>query len=622
MIAQVIPAKRGPLHLNWFDYLVPSELESKLHIGHLVTIPLRSRIEFGIVRSLSTTSEAANSRLKPLAAIVNEQPLLSQAQLAFLEDLSALYSTSLGLLVKSNLLPLQKRKLQKLIARAGELSKSAKKNSKPKVFVYNNQGEKKQYLENASAVGGQLLILVPEIIDVELTLALLPQAIKDQAVAITSDLSVKDFSAAWQMVWRGEKTIVVGTRQALLLPWFDLRTIIIDDEGNPNHKSFDMAPRFHARDAGLLLAQQHGAQLHLLSHALSPETYYFADKKIYEAAGELVPKIRPDATIISLTGERRSGNKGILSTQLVEAIQGASAGTLFFLCHRRGTMQFVSCRDCGQMVRCPTCSEGLVYHHAKNTLECHHCGFRGPMTTSCPRCQGVSLFMIGSGTSAAVSELKKLLPDDKRPIIQIDSDEAVPELEPDRDYIIVGTPLAWRFLPRQSISLAASLDADTPLFIPEYKTAEHAWHELTSLLYRLPPTAAIYLQTDHPEHPIFQALTNPAAWYVSELSARQRFGYPPFRFILKLFAGAESNKKIAIEAGLLHAKLTELTKNDPNVTIAAVQEITPTFQRGSYWRAIIIKLGFSHYKKNSRLILSHVTPEWKVDPNPNTLLSL
>lgn len=623
MFAQVIPAKRGPLPLAFFDYAVPAELECTITVGQLIIIPLRSKEEFGIVRSLSSTPTKQTPSIKSLQKILCAAPLLNENQLSFLEDISALYHTSLGFLIKNNLLPLQKRKLKSLadLLLPARYTKE-KKITKPTLFVYQNNVEKIEYLEKIISSKRQTLILVPEIVHVEEVLELLPPEKRDRIVVVTSQLSNKAAYAAWQSIWTGEKKCVIGTRQALFLPFFDLETIVIDDEGNPNHKNSDMAPRYHVRDAGLLLAQHHGATLHLLTHAPALETYYFATNKIYATKNSPVPTVRKDATILDIRAERRGGNYNFLSTDLVDTLKACNTGTIFLFCHRRGSEHHISCRDCAKVLTCPACSQGLVYHQTKNRLECHRCGHEEPMRGACPACHGVRLIMVGSGTSRAFAEIKKLFPNNERPIIQIDSDEKTPTLDPLKNYIIIGTQLAWRSIPWEKITLAAVLDADTPLFVPEYKTAEHAWQSLTSLLYRLPTEAKIFLQTSRPEHALFQGLANPESWYAGELSARKMFGYPPFHFILKLYTGNLSKAIALQEAKNAYHALAALTKNDSSIKITGIKELFPVFQKGRYWQVIIAKLAFSNYKKNSRLILSQLPTTWKVDPNPNTLLTL
>ena len=42
--------------------------------------------------------------------------------------------------------------------------------------------------------------------------------------------------------------------------------------------------------------------------------------------------------------------------------------------NRRGFAGFVSCRACGQVIKCPHCDVTLTYHR-NGKLRCHYCGY-------------------------------------------------------------------------------------------------------------------------------------------------------------------------------------------------------------------------------------------------------
>ena len=620
MIVQVILAKRGTLRLAWFDYLVPAELEKTAAAGQLVVVPFRSKEMLGIIRAFAAQPEA-KAKLKTLKEIVLPEPLVSHEQLAFLEEMGVFFHTSLGFLIKMNLLPLQKRKLKTWTMKKEKQTKSEHHFEKPRVFVYSNLTEKKECLNTRIAAHGQTLILVPEVGDIDLALSDLTAEEQSRAVAITGEISPKKLFTLWQQVWSGEKNIIIGTRRAFFLPFFDLAAIILDDEGNESHKSFDLAPRFHARDAAIMLAKHHGATVHLLTRAPAVETYYFAKNKVYETASDrLLPVIPQRYAILDIKNDRRGGSFNAITADLAEQILSAAQGTIFLFCHRRGTLGYVNCRDCKTALTCPSCQESLAFHAWSKTLECHHCGRREPMIAACRRCQGANIAMYGPGTEQVENEFKKLFPNDPRPIVVIDSDTPQ-KLSAAENHIIIGTQYAWPSIPWKKISLMAFIDSDTPLFAPEYKTGERLWQILTRSLFLLPETAPLFIQTAHPEHTIFQALATPEIFYTSELAERRLFKYPPYRFILRLFTSEKNYASLKHEMESVERTLKRLTKNDSAVTIMPVADMFPRFQRGLYRQTIIIKIGYGNYKKIIRQILTVVPETWKVDPNPNTLLS-
>jgi primosomal protein N' (replication factor Y) len=620
MFAEVIPVKRGPPQLPFFDYAVPKELTADLKVGQLVKIPFRGKEIFGIVKKLSETTLA--KKILSLAAIVHPLPLLSKELVEFLAEFSEFYRASLGSLVKSTLLPLQKTKLKKLTKSVSSAS-STNKFGKPTVFMYGNDEEKKDYLQSIFIKPGQHLIIVPEISDITAIKNLLTSIQQSVSGYISSDTSTKDISALWQAIWSGDIKIIIGTRRALFFSFHNLQSIIIDNENSENHKSWDSAPRFHAREAAFMLGKNLGAAVHLMGHRPLAETYYFVQKKIYTLASPtILPPIKRLFELVNPTLERRGGNFGPITGSLQEAIVSHPKGSIFLYCNRRGTGGYLMCRDCKTVVKCPNCLRALTYHKENQELRCHRCAHREPHRETCAKCSGINLAVYSPGTDAIANEIRKLFPDEKKPIVQIDSDTATAINLSTTNCIIIGTEAAWQIVPWNALSLIAFIDADTPLFVPEYRMAETVWQMINEARYRMPESAELIIQTSHPEHSLFANLTDPTLFYDSELKERKMFGYPPFSYLLKLFF-PHPNKEEAILAGNnLYNTLRQLTKPEELIKITPPQAFFPAIQRGFYWQTIIIKLPLARYKELTKLLLKHVPNTWKVDPNPNTLLSL
>ena len=626
MIIQIIPAKRMPLSLPFFDYSVPPKLKHKIKIGQLVKIPFRSNEEFGIIYDIKPSSNNKKLKIKPLKEIIFNKPILSKPQLDFLKEISELYHVSLGFLLKSNLLPLQKRKLSDLGQKSSKrINKPAKNSSfaKPQVYVYKNEIEKKEIiLEKLKNGRGQFLILTPELSSATKLAELLPNDILKRAVTITSELTAKELFAKWAQIWSGEKDVVIGTRTALFLPWFNLKNIILTDESSASHKSWDMAPRLHARDGAVFLAKHHGAKLVLLDHTPAVETYYFAQKKVYAGENLDLKPFGKGLEIIDMRNERRAKNYSLISLGLLQEFQNIKDGDIFFFLNRRGTAGYVGCRDCGNVLKCPSCHRTLTYHQNSSLLVCHYCKHTEPMPTVCKNCNGVNVAMYGAGTQLAEELIKKIMrPDDRRAVIRIDSDENdLAKLNTSESKIIIGTQLAWPRINWQKIKLLAFLDADAPLFIPEYKIIENLWRQLRDAQFNLPPTAKFFIQTEHPEHLVFQSLFNPKNFYDQQLAERQALGYPPFKFLLKLFHGESSPDAAKKEAVKLASQLSALTKNNPDIIITGPLETSPARHAGQYWQVILAKIKYATYKQSIRFLLAQMPENWKADPNPNSIL--
>ncbi len=643
MIVQIIPAKRVPLSLPFLDYIVPEPYRDTIQIGQLVKIPFRNKEEFGVVFNLESSAANKNLKLKPITEIVFKKPILSKAQLNFLADISEFYHVSLGFLLKNNLIPLQKRKLQKLQSENSSPDTSLtlftkQTRHKPELFVYNNAEEKTNViLEKLKHADSQILFLVPELKSVEKIKAILPNNILKKTTVITSELNEKELFTRWLEIWRGEKNIIIGTRAALFLPWFNLQHIILDDEGNSNYKSWDMAPRLHTRDAALFLSTSHGAELTLLSHTPTVETLFFAQKKVYAGGHIDVKPIRKEIQIVDMRAQRRLKNFSLMSHDLLEAFQKIKTGDIFLFINRRGTLSYVGCQDCGNVLKCPNCHFSLTYHQDTGRLSCHFCQYSEHMSLECKKCQGTNINMFGAGTQLAEELIKKIVPkNDTRPIIRIDSDETdLKKLDTEADpgtrsagaaqygagKIIIGTQLAWTRLDWSKIKLLAFLDADSSLFIPEYKISENLWQQLRDAQFNLPADSQLVVQTSHPEHLVFTSLFDPQAFYAQQFEERQVLGYPPFKFLVKITNGNSKEQILKAETAKVMAQLAHLTKNSADITIMGPWETSPYRHNGQYSQLLLAKIKYNNYKKNTKLLLSHIPDNWKIDPNPNSILS-
>lgn len=612
-----------PVSLPFFDYEVPDELKEKIKIGQLIRIPFLKSEQFGVVADIKSSSAKENLKLKPINNIVFEEPALSKEQVDFLRDIAEFYHTSLGFILKTNLPPLQKTKLKKMVLNA--VPKSRGKFEKPEFFLYKDESEKQKFiLEKITAdESAQVLYLVPELPHINKIKNILPKEIFDNAVIITSELSNKEIFAKWMQIRTGEKKLVIGTRRALFLPWFNLKTIILDDEANANYKSWDMAPRIQTRDAVLFLAKHHCSQLYLLSHTPSVETHYFAKQGIYSKTGEKeihIFKNFPD--VIDLKQERKSGNYSFMSADLVNEFKQVKSGDIFFFLNRRGSASYVGCRDCGNVNKCPNCHFALNYHQDTNVLKCHYCGYTEPMVTTCKVCHGVNMAILGVGTQLAETNIRRLLgSNNTRTVIRIDSDENdLEKLKIPGDKIIIGTQMAWPHIDWSRIKLLVFLDADTSLFIPEYKIAENLWQMLRDAQYNLPNDAKFIIQTNHPDHLVFRSLFKPEIFYQEQMKERKVLGYPPYKFLLKLFLGSPKMDIAEKEASRISAKLLGLTKGKNDIIILGPLEMAPYFYNGQYWQVILAKINYETYKQSTKLLLSNLPNNWKADPNPNSIL--
>ena len=616
MIAEVVPVKRGALKLPFFDYSIPEELQKKISVGQLVTIPLRGKPDFGVVISIREGS--SEFELKKVSSPISATPFFSAKQIEFYREIAELYHSSLGSILKSALPPLKKRKLSK-----AEDLKNFKmhdgKNRKPLIFVYDTKQTRHKYFNSFFAESGQSLIILPEISDAEELYLALSESERSQSALFTSKTSDKDHYDLWFKVRNGDVKIVIGTRNALLLQFLDLRNVIIDNNFHFGHKSWDSAPRFCSKDLALLALKHLGAKIVLATHTLSVEDRFFLKNNIYEGTDAEHPASHP-IEIANISAEKRAGELSPFGIAASDAISN-TAGDVFIFCNRKGTSAYAACRDCGKPVICSNCRRNLTYHEKERKFICHICKNTEQLKERCGSCGGTNLLFLGLGTDGLEKELKKIFPEEKRRIIRIDkeADLAVSRTK-DEAIIMIGTQFAWPQVEWERLGAMIFFDPDTSLFSPEYLSSEELFQLIKDACFRLPEDAKLILQTRNPEHTVFRGLSDPDNFYAEQLAERKLFGYPPYKYLLKLFYPAPSPTTGKQAAAAFYRSLEQLTKKAPDIKITGPFELFPAFSKGMYWQAIIVKIGFENYKKRIKEIMS-VTPEgWKSDPGPIHLL--
>ena len=277
--------------------------------------------------------------------------------------------------------------------------------------------------------GKGVILLLPEI-------ALTPQSVSifcarygDRVAVIHSGLSAGERYDAYCRIRDGKADVVIGTRSAVFSPVRNLGAIIIDEEQEHTYKS-DQNPKYHTRDIARFRCAHHRALMLLASATPSLESYQKAKEGIYTLVrltrrygGAELPRVE----IADMRHEVGGGNTSPLGEKLVrELCRVTEAGeqSVLFL-NRRGYNHFLSCRGCGEAVRCPSCSVSMTYHTRRGTysegdMVCHWCGKRMPLPKICPTCGSEHLIRMGFGTQRVEEELQKLLPSAR--LLRMDTD--------------------------------------------------------------------------------------------------------------------------------------------------------------------------------------------------------
>jgi len=400
-------------------------------------------------------------------------------------------------------------------------------------------------VRDAVARGGQSLITEPEVELAERLADRLRDALGDRVALFHSDLPSVQHRAVWRRILEGEADVVVGTRSALFAPLRRLRLLIVDEEQDPSYKA-DAAPRYHGRTVALRRGALEHARIVLGSPAPSVETYA-AHAEGRMRCERLPSRAERRVTIVDMRQEREAGRTGALSRPLVEAMRRhlRAGGRAALFVNRIGYARVLRCQECGHAVRCPQCELPMLFDREAGTIRCRVCGRVALAPAVCPRCKGVSLRWVGAGTKRIEEVVRRVFP--ALEIARVDRETAsgfdavAREFASGRVRVLVGTQLLLRGR-RVRPSLIGVVDADAPLYRPDFRAGERAFQQLRALisLATAPPAAEAVVQTRMPEHPALAALATgrDELLYEDELRIRREFGYPPYAHLARVVASA------------------------------------------------------------------------------------
>jgi primosomal protein N' (replication factor Y) len=485
------------------------------------------------------------------------------------------------------------------------------------------------------AAGRPALVLVPEIALAMPLVDRLRVELEAEIAILHSGIGEGERADEWRRIRAGAVDVVVGTRIALTAPLAELGLVVVDEEHDAAYKS-DRTPRLQARDAALALARLAGAAVVLGSATPSVESVGRVRQGRYSHA--VLPDrpagAPPRIEVVDLRAELASGNRGLLSGALRDAIAALPEGDRAILViNRRGTASVVVCRDCGHVQRCPECDLSLVYHQAGVTLRCHHCGTASPLASRCPACRSPRIRYLGGGTQRVEDEVKATFPNLR--VGRLDRDVAehkgavervLDAFAEGRLDVLVGTSLVAKGLDIPEVTLVGVVSADIALNLPDERAAERTYQLLTQAVGRagrgdLPGMAII--QTYQPDHPAIVAVArgDASTFYDAELEARRRFGSPPFGRLIKLTVALPDLLAAEQEAAAMADRLTAACASPDSAAAGikvAVLGPAPAYvaRRAGRWRWNVVLRG------NRPLEILGEPPgaPWSIDVDPDSLL--
>lgn len=484
------------------------------------------------------------------------------------------------------------------------------------LFGATGSGKTEVYLRLAAAVlaqhpESQVLVMVPEI-------NLTPQLQSrfearfahlglERVVAMHSGLTPAQRLKSWLAAHSGNARLILGTRMAVLASMPNLKLIVVDEEHDPSYKQQEGA-RYSARDLAVYRASiQPECRVLLGSATPSLESWQATISGKYQLLkmDERIGAVADSTGLPTVRGidMNHQPKHCVIAPPLVKAIEERIARgeqSLIFL-NRRGYAPVLACHDCGWKSECPHCSAYRVFHKIDRSLRCHHCGFTERVPRACPTCGNIDIAPVGRGTERLEEHLAELLADIKRPvgsavrIARIDADstrlkgalqQQLASVHAGDVDVLVGTQMIAKGHDFRHITLVAAINPDGALFSSDFRAPERLFSLLMQAGGRAGRDAArsstseMWVQTFHPQHPLFAALKTHdyPKFAAQQLEERKAAGLSPFGFSALVRAEAKDQD---IAQGFLNAAIataieTQIERHDH---ITAYPAVPMTIQR-------------------------------------------
>ncbi len=464
-----------------------------------------------------------------------------------------------------------------------------------------------QLIEQCLQSGKQALYLLPEIALTTQLISRLQEYFGEKISVYHSKYTVQERVEVWNNIVdkRSKAQLVIGARSSLFLPFSDLGLIIVDEEHEGSFKQFDPAPRYHARDAAIVLGNLHGSNVLLGSATPSIETFRNAQTGKYGYASidrRFGNVMMPEIELVDIkeqAGKRRM--KGHFSERLLaEITESLDLGEQIILFqNRRGYAPILECTTCGHSPQCPNCDVSLTYHQYKKQLRCHYCSYHMALQESCQACGNQTLDTKGFGTEQVEKEVKELFPDAKVSRMDLDTtrgkhgyEKIITAFEQQEMDVLVGTQMLTKGLDFRNVGLVGIMNADSLLNFPDYRAHERCFQLLTQVAGRAGRTkkrGKVLIQTYNPFHQILkQVSTNDyKGMFAEQLYDREQYKYPPANRIIKItFKHKEYNRLNEAAEWFAKALRNALGSNVLGPEYPPVARI-----RNQYIKHVLVKIG-------------------------------
>lgn len=490
-------------------------------------------------------------------------------------------------------------------------------------------------IEETIRQGKQVLYLLPEIALTTQITERLQRVFGSRLGIYHSKFPDAERVEIWQkQLGAANYDIILGVRSSVFLPFQNLGLVIVDEEHETTYKQQDPAPRYHARNAAIVLAMMYGAKTLLGTATPSIETWQNAVAGKYgfvqlkERYKEIqLPEIVP-VDIKELYRKKRMVGpfSPLLIQYMREALDQKEQVILFQ--NRRGFAPMIECRVCGWVPKCQNCDVSLTYHKGINQLTCHYCGYTYQVPVRCPVCDGTELTNRGFGTEKIEDDIKVIFPEAKVARMDLDTtrtrsayEKIIADFEQGKTDILIGTQMVSKGLDFDHVSVVGILNADTMLNYPDFRSYERAFQLMAQVAGRAGrknKRGRVVLQTKSIDHPIIhQVIANNYEGMVDgQLAERQMFHYPPYYRLVYVYLKNKNEGLLEQMAAVMGDKLRAVFGNrvlgPDKPPVARVQTL--------YIRKIVLKVEHTAPMARARELLLRIQREMLEDDRYRSLI--
>lgn len=484
-------------------------------------------------------------------------------------------------------------------------------------------------IEKVLAEGKQVLYLAPEIALTAQLTTRLRRVFGNKLGVYHSKFSDAERVEIWNNVLHNESyEVILGVRSSIFLPFRELGLIIVDEEHEPSFKQYDPAPRYHARNAAIVLASLHGAKTLLGSATPAIESYHNAEIGKYglvELRERYEEMQLPEILVVDMKeAYRKKQHEGHFSDVLLEKINLAlqQQEQVILFQNRRGYAPYVECKACAYIPKCKNCDVSLTLHAVANSLNCHYCGYIERLPQECPSCKTPGLQTRGFGTEKIEEEIKKFFPDARVMRMDLDTTRSkkgyariISAMERRQVDVLIGTQMVTKGLDFEKVSLVGILNADNLLNFPDFRSHERAFQlmaQVSGRAGRKHKKGLVIIQTYSPDHPVIQQVLHHDYQAMFDLQTQERalFKYPPFYRMIQITLKHRDFKVVDRAADKLTATLRIAFGN------RVLGPVVPLIARvqNQYIRQILFKFETAASVKAARTTLLNILSELNAQP--------